>query len=67
MIEDDGVHVQFCYLPDENIFGQVVGENLYFYTVRYTRNNVVHEEIFSVDDVILMKEIHIPIDREEHQ
>lgn len=64
---EDGIYVQFVWLPDEQVTGLVVEQQAYSVRVRYTKHGILHEEIFDQDDVIFLKEIHIPLEREEPQ
>jgi hypothetical protein len=67
MIDEDGVYVQFCWIPDEQLTGQIIAEQAYSVTVLYEKHGVQYEELFDIEDIIPLKEIHIPIEREEHQ
>jgi len=64
MRDEDGIYVQFCYLPDYSVFGQVLEAGAHYYRVKYTKHHIEHNEIFNHEDVILMKEVHIPFERE---
>jgi hypothetical protein len=67
MIDEDGIYVQFCYLPDEGLTGQIIAIQAFSVTVRYEKHGVQYEELFDLEDVIPLKEIYIPIEREEPQ
>jgi hypothetical protein len=64
MRDEDGIHVQFCYIPDYKLFGQVVEIAAYHYIISYVKHDIEYEELFDKNDIILMKEINIPIERE---
>lgn len=67
MIDEDGIYVQFCYLPDEGVTGQVLAIQAFSLTVLYEKGGIQYEEVFNLEDVIPLKEIYIPIEREEPQ
>lgn len=67
MIDEDGITVQFCWLPDERVIATVISQQTYSVTVEFERNGILHQEMFNSEDVIFMKEIHIPMEREEQQ
>jgi hypothetical protein len=67
MIDEDGIFVQFCWIPDEGLTGLIMAEYSYSVLVRYNRNGVQYDELFDIEDIIPLKEIHIPIEREEPQ
>lgn len=64
MIDEDGLRVQFVYIPDEDIHGILVDENPYYCFVEYSRNGILHREVFDQEEVVYLKEIHIPITTE---
>lgn len=64
---EDGIYVQFVWLPDEQVTGLVLSQQAYSVTVEFEKHGILHQEIFDQEDVIFLKEIHIPLEREEPQ
>jgi hypothetical protein len=67
MIDEDGITVQFCWLPDEGVTATVISQQAYSVTVEYEKHGILYREMFNLEDVIFLKEIHIPLEREEPQ
>ena len=65
MQDEEGIRVQFVYILDESMIGTLVSENAYFCTVSFSKNGILHQEIFDLEDVVYLKEIIIPIVEEE--
>jgi hypothetical protein len=64
MYDEDGIRVQFVYLPSEGVQGILIEETPYYCIVEWSALGILHREIFDQDDIIYTKEIIIPIELE---
>lgn len=57
--------MKFVWIIDERIWGKVLEYSTHFCLIEYTKNNVVYEEYFELDELIDAKELGIDYETEE--
>jgi hypothetical protein len=59
MRDERSIHLIFVWIPDEEVHGVVTQENPHWCRVQFTKNGILHNEIFPQEDIVYLKEITI--------
>lgn len=57
--------MNFVWIPDEQCWGKVLKLNQHYCIVEYTKDSIIHEELFLLEDVIDAKELGLDYEIEE--
>lgn len=57
--------MKFVWIPDEDCWGKVLELSTHYCIVEYTKDSIVYEELFLLDEVVDAKELGIDYEVEE--
>lgn len=63
-MENESVSFQIVYIPDEHVTGVIISETPYWCTVEFIKHGIKHQEIFDQEDIVFLKEVVVPIQKE---